>query len=127
MRIISYLFAICVLTLPLSIVRAEQSSGWENNFFTPIFILAVMQSQDDFEKTGASLYWRGIIEGIEAANAYQKSIGLSGLYCAPSDFNLFEEATEILKDSIIDEPELEDFPFQVALLRGLTNEHNCKY
>ena len=126
MRVISYLTAICVLMLPLSIVHAEQSSGWEDNFFTPNDILVAMQSQDDFEKTGALLYWRGIIEGIEAANAYQKSMGLSGLYCTPNEFSLFEEAAELLKRSISAEPELEDFPFQVALLMGLTNEHDCK-
>ena len=92
-------------------------------------LLGLLEWEKEHNHATFELYLKGIAQGLQAANVGVKETGQAGLYCAPEDFIIANEAENLLRkdaEKYGDDPNYDKVPANIVLATVIMKEHSCK-
>ena len=92
-------------------------------------LLGFIAWEEKHNHAAFKLYLKGIAQGLQAANVGVKETGQAGLYCAPEDFIIGNEAERLLRkdaERYGDDPNYDTVPAHIVLATAVMKEHPCK-
>jgi hypothetical protein len=91
-------------------------------------LLGLLEWEKEHNHATFELYLKGIAQGLQAANVGVKETGQAGLYCAPEDFIIGDEAERLLRkdaEKYGDDPNYDKVPANIVLATTVMTEHPC--
>jgi len=91
-------------------------------------LLGLLEWEKEHNHATFELYLKGIAQGLQAANVGVKESGQAGLYCAPEDFIIGDEAERLLRkdaEKYGDDPNYDKVPANIVLATTVMTEHPC--
>ena len=92
-------------------------------------LLGLLEWEKENNHATFELYLKGIAQGLQAANVGVKESGQAGLYCAPEDFIIGNEAERLLRrdaEKYGDDPNYDKVPAHIVLATNVMAEFPCK-
>ena len=92
-------------------------------------LLGLLEWEKEHNHATFELYLKGIAQGLQAANVGVKETGQAGLYCAPEDFIIGNEAESLLRkdaEKYGDDPNYDKVPANIVLATTVMTEYPCK-
>ena len=96
-----------------------------SDIITAEAFLGLLELGKQVEYNGFELYKRGLVEAIQASNAYLKIQNRQPIYCADVDFKLGAEIVDLVSSSIKKSPYKKDEPVFVLVLNELNYRFPC--
>jgi len=87
--------------------------------------LGFVELGEELDFAGFQLYKRGLVDAVQATNAYLMLHKRQRLYCAPDDFKLGKHIEEIVSNAIKDDPSVGAEPVQFIIILELEARFPC--
>jgi len=92
-------------------------------------LLGLLEWVKEHNHATFELYLKGVAQGLQAANVAVKETGQAGLYCAPENFIIANNAENLLRkdaEKYGDDPNYDKVPAHIILGTAVMKEYPCK-